>query len=313
LDARKGGLKPALLGALGGALFASAVLYSSFFTNFSGMGDALATYKLALTRFGTAAPPTGHEKPWWYYLHLFGWFRDGFLWQQLAFSTLAVVGLVVAFCRSAVAPGQARGPELAEWARDSDNPSRASALPQGAAIYTIVVVAAFSLFAYKTPWQAIHFVPGMAILAAGALAGIGGLRTGKFVAVPLALLVCLSQWQQVKLSSYLRPADSRNPYAYVHSSPDVLKFRPLAEAALARAAGQPIRVISEEYWPLPWYFRGLPRVGYWSEPPEDCDGALVIASVAQTEAVRAKLRGKYRESFLGLRPGFVCIVFTPES
>jgi hypothetical protein len=29
--------------------------------------------------------------------------------------------------------------------------------------------------------------------------------------------------------------------------------------------------------------------------------------------VRAKLHGKYRESFLGLRPGFVCIVFTPES
>ena len=32
----------------------------------------------------------------------------------------------------------------------------------------------------------------------------------------------------------------------------------------------------------------------------------------QADAVRAKLRGAYRESFLGLRPGFVCILFTPE-
>jgi predicted membrane-bound mannosyltransferase len=71
-------------------------------------------------------------------------------------------------------------------------------------------------------------------------------------------------------------------------------------------------VISAEYWPLPWYLRGLPKVGFYTAPPDDCDGALVIASATQADAVRAKLRGKYRESFLGLRPGFVCILFTPE-
>jgi hypothetical protein len=38
----------------------------------------------------------------------------------------------------------------------------------------------------------------------------------------------------------------------------------------------------------------------------------VIVSATQADAVRAKLRGSYRESFLGLRPGFVCILFTPE-
>jgi hypothetical protein len=74
-----------------------------------------------------------------------------------------------------------------------------------------------------------------------------------------------------------------------------------------------VRVISEEYWPLPWYLRGLPRVGYWSAPPPDCDGALVITSMSQVEVVRAQLHGHYRESILGLRPGFLCIVFTPES
>lgn len=270
-----------------GALAAAGLLYSSFGTNFAGLRDALAAYGHALARFGRGAAPTGHEKPWWYYLRLFGWWQEGGLrWQQLGFSALAVAGL-----------------GLAAITRER--------LPRWAAGYTAVVATAYSLFAYKTPWQAIHFVPGMALLAAAALGALARLRTGRFVAVPLALLVLVSQFGQSRLAAYRRPADPRNPYAYVHSSPDVLKYRPLAAAALARFPDQPVRVISEEYWPLPWYLRGLPRVGYWTEPPEDCDGALVIASPALTEAVRARMRRTYRESVLGLRPGFLCIVFAP--
>jgi hypothetical protein len=63
---------------------------------------------------------------------------------------------------------------------------------------------------------------------------------------------------------------------------------------------------------VPWYLRGFARVGFYATPPADCDGALVIASVAQAEAVRAKLTGRYRESFLGLRPGVVLVLFTRE-
>lgn len=127
----------------------------------------------------------------------------------------------------------------------------------------------------------------------------------------LAAVLALQLWQ-VRLAVYRYPADQRNPFAYAHSSTDVLKYRPLAEAALARHPAGAIRVISEEYWPLPWYFRGLQRTGYWSTPPADCDGALIITSAGQAAAVRAHLHGDYRESFLGLRPGFVCVLFTPE-
>ncbi len=274
--------------ALVAAIFAAVLLYSSFLTNVSGVRDALAAYGHALTRFGSDAGPTGHEKPWWYYLRIFGWYRQGgLLWHQAAFSTLAIIGALVAVAR-----------------RDP--------LVRGAAIYTAIIGGAFSLFAYKTPWHAVHFVPGMAILAAATLAAIGRLRTGRLVAVAFALITLATLYQQTWRASFLRPADQRNPYAYVHSSPDVLKYRALAEAAIARAPGQPIRVISEEYWPLPWYFRGLPQVGFWTTPPDDCDGAFIVASNAQADAVRAKLRRTYHESFLGLRPGVVCIVFTLE-
>jgi predicted membrane-bound mannosyltransferase len=147
----------------------------------------------------------------------------------------------------------------------------------------------------------------LAVLAAGALAAIP-VRPLAFAAAAATLAMLTAQtWR----AAFLRPADARNPYAYVHSSPDVLKYRALAEAALQRAPGDPVRIIGEEYWPLPWYLRGLPCVGYWSTPPEACDGALIIVTAAQSAAVRARLHGVYRESYLGLRPGIICTVFIP--
>jgi uncharacterized protein (TIGR03663 family) len=271
------------------AFLTAGLLYSSFGTQPGGLRDALGAYTHAFTRFSSEAGPTGHEKPWWYYLRLFGWFRQGGLvWHQVAFAALAVAGLVVAFVRH-------------------------ERFLRGVAVYTVLVTAAFSLFAYKTPWQAVHLVPGIALLAAGSIAAIARLNTGRLVAAAFTLITIATLFQQTWRAAFLRPADQRNPYAYVHSSADILKYRALAEAAVARTPGQPIRVIAEEYWPLPWYLRGLPGVGFWSAPPEDCDGALVITSSNQAEAVRAKLRGRYRETFLGLRPGVICILFTPES
>jgi len=262
------------------ALVLAALLYSSLGTNVSGLRDALAAYRFAFQRL---AADTGHEKPWWYYLRLFGWHREGgLLFQQLAFSALALAGGVLAFVRRE---------QFFRWT----------------ALYNFAIAAALSLTPYKTPWHAIHLVPGLALLAGLAVAAI----PRRCLACAVAAIVLALQLLQTRLVAFARPADPRNPYAYVHSSPDVLKFRALAASALARSPDAIVRVVGEEYWPLPWYFRGLPRVGYWSVPPADCDAALVIASAAQAGAVRARLHGAYRESYLGLRPGFACVVFTP--
>lgn len=268
--------------ALIAAVAVAALCYSSFGTHLSGLRDAIGTYTAVSSR---AATGSGHEKPWWYYLSLFGWHRDGgLLWQQLAFSTLAFCGILVAFA----------------------TPQK---ILRCVALYTFIITVALSLAPYKTPWHAVHLVPAFAFLAAGALAAL----PMRLFAIATATIVLALQYKQTQLAAFLRPADARNPYAYVHSSPDVLKIRALADAALALRPAAAIRIISEEYWPLPWYLRGLPRVGYWSTPPADCDGALVIASTANAPAVRARLHGEYRETYLGLRPGFLCVVFTPAT
>jgi uncharacterized protein (TIGR03663 family) len=266
----------------GTALGVAALFYASFGTHAAGLRDAVATYTFTSER---ATGESGHEKPWWYYAVLFSWEKNGGLvFQQLAFSTLALTGALFAYVTRQKFLGIA-------------------------AVYTLLVLLALSLPPYKTPWHAVHLVPALAVLAAGTLALIRW-RTLAVIATASLLLVQLTQTQLVV---FLRAADARNPYAYVHSSPDVLKIRALATAALTVQPAGTIRIISEEYWPIPWYLRALPAgsVGYWATPPVDCEGALILASAAQAPAVRARLHGDYRETFLGLRPGFLCVVFTP--
>jgi uncharacterized protein (TIGR03663 family) len=267
------------------ALVIAAVFYSSFGTHPAGLGDALATYRLTAERIGAGA--TGHEKPWPYYLQLFGVQRwGGFTPAQFAFPALTLVGAVLAIISRR---------SLARWVF----------------AYAVLVVLLLSSSAYKTPWHAIHFVPPFALLIAVAIDALAKARAAVYLAAGVAAIALPSQVYQTRFLAFLRPADARNPFAYVHSAPDVKKYRALADAALARAPTRPIRVISEEYWPLPWYFRGLEKnSGYWPTPPADCDGALVIASEHQAAAVRARLRDRYDESILGLRPGFICVVFS---
>lgn len=265
----------ALAAGVGAALLVWMAFYSSFGAYLPGCRDALVTYAAMLHR--AVGGETGHEKSWWYYGSLFVFQRrGGLVWDQSFFLLLTAVGAAVAWRRGGLA--------------------------RFVAGYTGIVAVVWSLAPYKTPWLVINLVPGLCLLAGVALA-----RWRASVAVPLALAVMSWQGWQLRQAVFLRPADPRNPYAYVHTAPDMLKVPALAAAA----PPGPIKVISEEYWPLPWYLRARGEVGYWTQPPADCDGALVFAGAGEAGAVRARLHGPYRESFLGLRPGFVLVVFTP--
>lgn len=268
------------LGALGAFLAVAGLFYSSFFTHAQGLLDAVRTYAPMSGRVSMGA--TGHEKPFWYFANLFWWQRQGgYVWDQTLFLSLAVGGTA--------------------WALASRS-RRARAV----AWYTLLIMLMLSALPYKTPWLVVNLIPPMAVLAAWWLTA--AMAQGVWVSVAAWLVtgtaLLLLGWQ-TRQAVFLRPADPRNPLAYVHSSPDVTKVPMLA----ARAGDGPVKVISEEYWPLPWYLRQRANVGYWSSPPADVDGALVLVSADLAETVSAQFRARYRQSFLGLRPGFVLVVY----
>jgi hypothetical protein len=260
----------------GAALLVAALFYSSFGGNAAGLRDAVVS--LGAMFIKVTGGVSGHEKPWWYYARLFVFQRTGgYLWDQTVFVLPALVGGIMAL--------------------------RRSGLPRFVGAYTVIMAVILSATPYKTPWLVVSLLPGLCALAALALAHLRGVK-----AALLALIVVMGLGWQMWQAVFLRPADPRNPFAYVHTVPDMLKVPALAAAAPAGL----VKIISREYWPLPWYLRGRPETGYWAEPPADCDGALIFAEAAQADAVRARLRGKYQESFLGLRPGFVLVVFKRE-
>ena len=88
------------------------------------------------------------------------------------------------------------------------------------------MAAVLSLTPYKTPWLVINLVPGLCLLAGVALS-----RLRARIAVPLTLIVIGWLGWQTRQAVFLRPADPRNPYAYVQAVPDMLKVPALAAAA----------------------------------------------------------------------------------
>jgi hypothetical protein len=68
----------------------------------------------------------------------------------------------------------------------------------------------------------------------------------------------------------------------------------------------PVSVIAppSEQWPLPWYLRAMPQVGYWAAPddPVALQAPVLVASLAHSAALDVSLGDGYVSEFYGLRP-----------
>jgi hypothetical protein len=118
--------------------------------------------------------------------------------------------------------------------------------------------------------------------------------------VAAALLLAVSQLAvQNWRANFRYPADPRNPYVYAHTVPDFLRLsqRVIDIAALhPDRSGMLVRVIAGPYeqWPIPWYLRGMTRVGYWlsaADAGRFDDAPIVVAAKDQADAPSARRSG----------------------
>jgi hypothetical protein len=113
--------------------------------------------------------------------------------------------------------------------------------------------------------------------------------------------------QETRLLCFKYPADDRNPLAYSPTVPDIDNLT----AALAPFPNSTtIYVISTDYWPLPWYLRRFPSVGYWDTVPDKIGARVVIVSPDLLPQVLAKMPGKPTVQFFGLRPEVLTLLIT---
>ncbi len=284
------------------ALGTSALFYSSFFTHPVGILDSYRTY---FEYFHRTGQPNVHDQPWYFYFQTF-FFKagNGWFWSEGFILLLAVIGVWAIF-------------------RIKKNAGMDIQFFRLIAFYTLFLILFYTFISYKTPWCGLSFLHGLILLA-----GAGGVTLFNYIKVLkfrwLFLVICATAlfhlgWQSILLN-YRYEADPTNPYVYGHTSPDLLTLvQRVEEVTRAVPEGKELymEVISpgDDYWPLPWYFRAYPNVGWWSRVDTTTAPApLIICSPAVEPELMYKLyeipppgqRNLYLplvENYLEIRPG----------
>lgn len=284
------------------AVAVSVVFFSSFFSHWRGVADSLLTYANYTSKAGSSHI---HDKPWYYYLQLlaftkhapYPWFSEGLI------LVLGAIGIRVALTakKSADMPGV----DLLRFL----------------AFYTLLMIAAYSLIPYKTPWCAINFLQPLIVMAGiGADALIRGLpaRVWRVGAAAVIALFTLQLSRQACLANFQYYADIRNPYVYAHTSIAIKQLNERTEQIAAVAPEGHDMLVGvvqprRDYWPLPWYLRKFNRVGYWDELPAGTSplysASMIIASPDVAEVLHKKLNAEYETETDALRPGVLLVVF----
>jgi uncharacterized protein (TIGR03663 family) len=269
----------------------SVLFYSSFFTNARGVLDSILTYKNYFNRAGNNAL---HIHPWHYYLNMLIYSRHGSnpVWSEALILLLAAAGIVATISKKGVASANLH-------------------MLRFLAFYTILMTAIYSFIPYKTPWNMLGFLHGMILLA-----GIGAVAITKMLPSTftrgLVILLMLAggvhlAWQAY-LANYQYYENPANPYVYAHPLNDVFTIvRRVEEISQAHSDGRAmyIQMIcpDDDYWPLPWYLRAFPNIGWWKEVDESVPSApLIIASPKVETALMRKL---YELPPPGQRPLYV--------
>jgi uncharacterized protein (TIGR03663 family) len=270
--------------ALAVFIFTAVLLFTWFGRNWSVFADLLH----AIPRFAARAGGEGHAKPFGWYFHL--------LDPLLILFLLAAAGVYAAIC-DAVGGVRKTGLRLV--------------------IYGVVVTLIYSAIPYKTPWLALNLWLPLTLLCGFGVAAIweqiknpAG-RWGVAIA-GACLLATLAT--QTKLLVFDQPADEKNPYAYAHTTEDLLGLPvQLAELARQNKISSPrIAVVAADAWPLPWYLRKFSQVGYWQPGQETGDADYFITTTDVSGKLAERLKN-FRPDFFGVRPNVLLVLWSPPA
>jgi uncharacterized protein (TIGR03663 family) len=294
-----GGWRGPAAASLAAAAAVAALFYSSFFAAPAGM---LEPFRGAGTYLARGIDPVSHAHPWHYYLRLLAYTSSGGVtWSEGLVIVLAIIGAAGAW-RS----HHQGGPEAAFWARY---------LTCDVAIATAI----FSVIPYKTPWNVLPFYVVAFALAGVGFATLAELTRSRAIRRVLAAALALTSFQlgwQAWRAAVTYAADPRNPYVYAQTVPDAVRMaariRDLS-ALHADATRMQVSVIAPPYeqWPLPWYLRTMPNVGYWTAPGDALalQAPVIVSSIEHAPVLDAALGDRYVAEFFGLRPDVLLTLY----
>jgi uncharacterized protein (TIGR03663 family) len=274
--------------AASSALLTAAFFYTDAFREPRGMFDAVKTIFVYETS-------SGHDKPFGYYAQLFALpvKSGGAWWFGTPLILLAATACIHAFGKTP--PPQAR-------------------VIRFIAISVMLHTLAYSVIRYKNPWLACLPWAQVCLLAGFSLAGFSNRsKATKAWIVAIAAIAIVTQTLQSRHAIGRLASDERNPFAYVPTRQDIEDLEPWLKKLQAIAPGQsiePIAVIGNGYWPLPWVLRSFENTGYWQNPPPDLASMPIILAMPEHAAAVAKqLEATHQPLPRGLRTGVPVMLF----
>ena len=225
------------------------LFFSSFLTQWEGVRDSLLAYGTYVTRAGENAR---HGHPWHYFLSMLTFSRGdhGPLWTEGGIVLFGIGGLWNALKERPVNAGEGRG------------------LCMFLGFYALAMLLVSSAMPYKTPWLVLSALQPLIVTAgfgvSALLKWLEARRLRPLGIVITAVMVFHLAWQSW-MASFRYYDDPVNPYVYSQPGDDVREIAATAKRAVQRG-GSTLQVVctGNDYWPLPWYLRALPHVGWWS-------------------------------------------------
>jgi uncharacterized protein (TIGR03663 family) len=284
---RSGGFWPSkmLLAAAGTFLLLSVILFTWFGHNWKVLPALLH----AVPNFVARAGGEGHRAPFLYYLRLV---CGG--WSGGAIFGLACLGFFLAVSQ------------------------RIASVYGLLAIYAVLLALVYSFIPYKTPWLALNFWLPIALFAGAAIDWLWCLKVpaariaSRVCCVVITVVAAASIVHDTRQRVFADPAGETNPYAYAHTSENLLGL-PAEIDLLARQDGlvsPRIAVIASDPWPLPWYLRHYSQVGFW-QPGQQPGKADFYVTSTEAAGQYAEQWKDYRADFFGVRPGVLILLWWP--
>jgi predicted membrane-bound mannosyltransferase len=146
----------------------------------------------------------------------------------------------------------------------------------------------------------------LALLAGILVRDLLAARRTRLLAPPiLGAAVLLSAYQALDLN-FTHYDDETYPYVFVHTTRQTLALVDEIETDARQAgtgADTGIALFTPEYWPLPWYLRDYPGVGYHGQIVETME-PIVVARTDQEAELPPEFTDAYRRAGeYTLRPG----------
>ena len=290
-------------------VFVNVVFYSSFFSNWKGIGDAVHSV-FSWTERGTSGQE--HEHAFHYYLGIL-------VKLELPLLVGAAVGVAMALWRAA-----RFGLFLTAW--------------------SIGIVLAYSLIPYKTPWLMVSMLVPLALLSGYAAQEVWGLLRAASLRLAFGLALFVAAVLSAQMAyrvNFEKHDDNTNStgyltslkdqfsalglkayndeqyggYVYAQTDRDLLNLvREIREAAGRMPTGKEtdIHIASPDYWPLPWYLHDYGHVAYAGSLPTAITQPILVAGAGQREEVERQVGSAYRASSFKLRPGVELVLYVRE-